>query len=417
MRPDTNGFAKKYQHPLLVAAASVPAAVLLTAALCPEALGRVWVLPALFVPLAWLCLLLPGQRRVAGAVVGTLALVGCAVALLPIMAAPFLLLLPLLYGAALFLLLPVAAWPTGQELPPYIAAGGLAAHLLAHLASGYADRTGSGLYRPAQLLLTVTFAAFLVLALLALNRASLRRASQERVQVPGRMRRQNTALTLGLLLLAAGVALLPQVAAFLKRVWQLLWQGVAAAAAWLAALLRTDGAGSGGAGEALTAIDLTGETVNRPGFLEALLQKLLGIVAVLAVLALAGFLLTKLFRLLRRVVAWLRQRLAGFGSAATKDYVDEITDTREDAVYSPSSLVKRVKEQLYRADESRMTPAQRVRYRYLRLRLRHREWGTAATARDTLPPTAAQLYERARYGAGSLTGEEAQQFQQDTHRL
>lgn len=413
MKPDTNGFAKKYQHPLLVAAASVPAAVLLTAALCPEALGRVWALPVLFVPLAWLCLLLPGQRRMAGAVVGALALMGCAVALLPIGAAPFLLLLPLLYGAALFLLLPVAAWPTGQELPPYIAMGGLAAHLLAHLASGYADRTGSGLYRPAQLLLTVSFAAFLVLALLALNRASLRRASQERVQVPGRMRRQNTALTLGLLLLAAGVALLPQVAAFLKRVWQLLWQGVAAAAAFL----RNDGVGSGGAGEALTAIDLTGETVNRPCFLEALLQKLLGIVAVLAVLALAGFLLTKLFRLLRRVVAWLRQRLAGFGSAATKDYVDEITDTREDAVYSPSSLVKRVKEQLYRADESRMTPAQRVRYRYLRLRLRHREWGTAATARDTLPPTAAQLYERARYGAGSLTGEEAQQFQQDTHRL
>lgn len=411
-----NGFGAKYQHPMLLAAASAPLAVLLAAALHPASLKGLPVLPMVWVVLCWSCLLMPGRWRMPAAVASVLALAGIALVVLPIREAWALLLLPAGYGALLFALLPVAGWTREQELPPYCVAAGGAAHLLLHLAAGYAARMGSGLYKPAEGFRMVAFVAFVVLALLALNRASLWRAAQERVTVPVRMRRQNVALTLGLLALALLLAALPAIGALLKELWLALWRSMAAAAAWIASLLQTGGAGLGG-GEASLPGGFEGGAAAEPGLLEQIIEKLLGAIAVVAVAALAVFIGRKLLRLLRRLFAWLRQRFSRYGNAAVKDYVDEVTDTRDGAAYEPSGLMRRMRETMYRRDESRMTPAQRVRYRYLRLRLKHGEWKAADTARDTLPPAAAQLYERVRYGAQPLTGEEAQQFRQDTQKL
>ncbi len=417
MKLKMNGFSVKAQHPLLLAAATAPLAIFLTAAIHPPALKGLPVLPLACVAFCWLCLLLPGRWRVSAAAASALALSALAVVVLPVREAWALLLLPAAYSVLLFLFLPVAAWPRERELPPYFAVGGAVAHLLLHLAAGYSARTGSALYEPAAGFRLVSFLLYVVLALLALNRSSLSRAAQDRVQVPQRMRRQNIALTLGLLMLALVLAALPAIGAFLQRLWNALWRAVGAAAAWIAALLRTDTAGSGGGGGAPLPGGFENVAPAEPSLLEQIIEKLLGVIAVAAVAALVLFLAQRLYRLLRRLFGWLRQRFARFGAAAVKDYVDEITDTRDGAAYEPTGLLRRVRERFYRQDESRMDPTQRVRYRYLRLRLRHGEWLPAATARETLPAAAAQLYERARYGAQPLTGQEAQQFQQETRQL
>jgi hypothetical protein len=121
--------------------------------------------------------------------------------------------------------------------------------------------------------------------------------------------------------------------------------------------------------------------------------------------------------LLRRLFGLLWQKLSRYGNAAVKDYEDEVTDTRDDGEYRSTGLMQRLRTRLARADESRMTPAQRVRYRYLRLRNRHSDWLPAHTARETLPPEAACLYERARYGGQALSDAEAEQFREETRRL
>lgn len=418
MKLNTADFRRKCQHPLLLAAASVPLAVLYAAYVLPgEIPGMLLCFPAVYTLLAWVCLLVPGRWRLAAALLGTIALGGLAAAVLPITKAWALVLLPVAYAAMLFAVLPVAGWPAKAELSAVWYGAGIAVYVLAQLIFDHARRSGSQLYEPIRLPVLCSFLLFVVLVVLAANRSSLENASQSRVQVPVRMRRQNLLLTLGLLALALLVAALPAIGAFLARAWELFVNGITAAAAFLTGLLARETPEGGGGGGADLVAGVSAMEVREPALWMVILDQIFCAFALLVALVLLYFLLRKLARKLRVLFGQLLQRLAQFGSAASRDYEDEITDTRDGAQYERTPLGKRIREAFARTDESKLSPAERVRWRYRRLRRRHTDWEPASTARETLPGEAAQLYERARYGAQTLTEAEAERFRSETRKL
>ena len=416
MKKSVKGLFHKVQHLLLMVSATLPAAVWLVLQLCPDRFSCLPVFPAACVLLGFFGLLLPGTWRIPLGVGGTAALAALALWLLPVGQNFALLLLPAGYGVLLFLMLPVSGWPQHREPAPQWAAVGIGAHLLLQLMAGAAQRSGSALYQPAEPLRIGSFLLFLLLTLLSFNRANLGKAAQNRVQIPRQMRRRNAALTISLMALALLVAALPAIGKALSKLWDMLWKAIASAAAFLASLLSAGDGGSGGDGGVLNAALPVGETAE-PGLFQLILEKVLGIIAIVALAVLLGWIGWRLWKVLRRLFGLLRQKLSSYGNAAAKDYEDEVTDTRDDGEYRSTGLMRRLRTRLTRADESRMTPAQRVRYRYLRLRDRHSDWLPAHTARETLPPEAACLYERARYGGQSLSDAEAEQFREKTRRL
>lgn len=411
-----SSFLRKLQHLLLIAAGAYPLAVLATCHAAPEAVGILPVFSLLFLSFGTAGLLLPGRFRTLAAVLGAASMVAAAVFLLPVGQEKLLILLPLGYAALLITALPLAGKPLDAELHPAWPVGGLLAHMLLQILVDHAKRQGSARYAQAAVPLMMAFLLFAALVLLTLNRASLRQASQSRVTVPVRMRRQNILLTMVLLTVSVLVASLPAIAAFLRNLWDGMIRCIASAAGWLSSLLST-GSGGGGGGGGDMAPMFEAQEAAEPGLVQVIIEKVMYVLAVIAAAALVIWIGRRLWQKLRQGLRWLRSYLAQFSSAASKDYEDEITDTRNDSEYENSGLLKQLRRRLSGSDRGDLTPARQVRRRYLRLRMKHEEWSVASTARETLPTEAARLYERVRYGHEELTAEEAGRFSEDTRKL
>ena len=137
--------------------------------------------------------------------------------------------------------------------------------------------------------------------------------------------------------------------------------------------------------------------------------KVLAILFVIAALLLL-FLLRQTLRLLIALIRKITSRLSMYMSTASQDYVDEITDTREEGGEASGSLLSRLRRSLSRVNEKNLTPAQRIRYRYRLLLRRHPDWPQSHTARENLPPESASLYEAARYSGQEITEQDAETF-------
>lgn len=400
------GFYHKAQHPLLIAAGFAPVFVLLVAGISPDWIRLLPFFGMAYVAMAWLCIPLPGGWRIPCAAVESLLLFSGSLLMLPGKTDWLLLLVLAGYAVLLFAALPVGGWPAERELPPFFGVAGIVLHLLAQLFSDAARGY-----------LLLSFLIFATLLLLSLNRSSLKSAAQSRVKVPLHMRRQNTLLTLGLLGISTALAALPAIGAFLRRIWTGLVQAVKNISAFLSSLLASQEAASGGGGgEAFLAMPGAEEAVE-PGLFQKVVEVIIGIAAVLALAALLIWIGRKLLRKLRKLLDWFWQNLNRFSGAASRDYVDEITDTRDDAQYQRTGFLKRIQRRLSHVDEQKLPPAQRLRYNYLRLLIKHNEWTDASTARENLPVDMAQLYEKARYSGSVVTHEEAERFCQGTQRI
>ena len=399
-------FLRKVQHPLMMATGTLPVLLLLLIRFSPTDTSKLSILLLLYTVLAWLCILLPGRWRIPCAIAGCGLLFIAAFFLMPIRQQGFLLAVPVVYSSLLVCALPIGGWPKEKELPPFWIASGIVLHLLAQIFTK-SDR----------LILIVSFLLFAAMALLSLNRSSLNMAAQARVSVPVQMRQRNTLLTLGLLVLSVLVASMPAIAGFLQRCWNGLLTGIKSILDFIASLLSRQNGGAGG-GESSGFIAMTGEEeILAPSLFQRMVEIVVSIVAVFALLALLVWLGRKLFRRISQLLGWLWRRLNQLSTAAVKDYEDEITDTRDDAQYQRTSIIKQMRMRLARMDESRMSPAERIRYRYLRLRMKHREWSEASTARENLSKEAAQLYEQVRYGNIASTDEDARHFIDDIQHI
>lgn len=413
MKLNTTDFGRKLQHPLLLALGSVPLALIIVLNFAPDRWTRAWCFPAAFVLLAWGCILIPGRKRLAAGVVSA-ALVALQIFILPPRGQIGLLLLAAMNILLLFVSLPIGGWPRHQELNVGWHVGGVLTHVLLQFLINGSKLMGDGIHDPAQTPLLVNFLCYAVLVLLAMNRSSLEAAAQSRRQVPVLMRRQNVIITVALLAVGVGVAAIPAVGRLLSAAWE----GLMRLIVWLVEMLmrlypQADSAagGDGGMGD----MGLGFGEAAPPSALAVLLEKVIGVAAVIVIIIAVILLIRVGWKKLRRLLRYLWQRLSQYGMAASEDYEDEITSTRDEEGVQRESVFSRLR-RMAPQDEKDLTPAQRVRSRYRRLKQRRR-WSEAATARETLPAEAANLYERARYSGQEITETEAESFREGTKKL
>jgi len=150
-----------------------------------------------------------------------------------------------------------------------------------------------------------------------------------------------------------------------------------------------------------------------PSPLMQLLEKIAYAVTLVIAAVLLYWALRVLYKKLKILLKYLWGRLNEYAASASEDYEDEVTDTREDGERERVNLLDRLKKRMAFVDEKKLTPVQRIRYRYLRLMYKHEDWHPGHTARETLPEDAAKLYERARYSEHPVTEADAEKFASD----
>ena len=414
MKLNTAGFLRRCQHPLLLALGCQPLLWVLLCNLMYPLRFTGSLMLGLTVLLSWGCLLLPGKRRLPAGAAGALLLLAAGGFLLPLSEHLALLLVPALCIALLLGSLPFAGWSKERELPIGWHCACIGTHALMQLLLFGAERTGNTTYNGLQTPLVVSFLCCAVLTLLGMNRASLRAAAQSRSKVPLLMRRQNLVMTIAGLVLGVLIAAIPAIAKALNALWDGLLQGLAYLVGLLM-LLMPEGTVAGGGAPATESGAGLGETVAPSAFAQ-MLEKVLMMIALAAAVVCVSLLLYFLGKRLWRLFRHLWAKTLRYGSAASADYEDEITDTRAASNMEQSSLLTHLR-RFVPEDERSMTPAQRVRSRYRRMKRRHADWPKASTARETLPREAAVLYEQARYSGQPLTAGDAEQFRKETKGL
>lgn len=409
-------FFRKSQFSLMFALGTLPLAVLILHGFNLDCLSILWMFPASYVLLAWLCLLLPGKVRLPAALAGSAGLITLGIRVLPVSQQLLVLLLPLLYAVLLLHGLQISGWSREDE----IHAGWLAAfavfHVIGQIMISINQRSGiCPIFAAAAPALIGSFIACIALAMLSLNRSTMLNASMGRQRVPVGMRRRNMMFSMLILLLILLIAALPEVARALNAACDYIF----AAVRWLILLISRlmSSSSSSGGGEAEPDMsDLGGEAAETSLF-ALIMEKVVFVIAALAIVALAVFVIIKLVQKLKILVKYLAQRLAHFAQTASEDFEDEVTDTRDEGEKEHISLMDNLRRRIARVDEKKLTPAQRVRYRYLRLMMKHPEWHACQTARETLPTDAANLYERVRYNDEEISADTAEDFAQKLKSL
>lgn len=410
-------FMRKFQFPLMLACASMPVPVMLLANMAPQALTHCFILPAAYVLMAWVCILVPGKLRLAVGCVGCAALMLVGAACLPLKESALITVLPVGYAALLFYSLQFGAWTRDTEMAFGAYVAGVLLHALAQLLVQASYRTGEAQYAPAEGVLLGSFLVFLLLMLISLNRSSMNCASMGRQRIPARMRRRNQVLTLAFFALVLFVAAMPRIAALIEAGWNGVLGAVAALVQFLFSLFPAqekiestvlDGGNTGM--ESLGAME-------EPGLLAQIVEKIAMALGALIGVALLVLAIWFLLRQLRKLLRWIWAMLSRFASAVSEDFEDEITDTREGGHVRRSPALAGLWKHLPLADETRMTPTQKIRYRYRRLLRRHPDWHEGRTARENLPQAAAQLYEQARYSGRTLDAQAAERFCEEIRDL
>lgn len=409
MKLNWTDFRRKCQFPLMLALAGVPVLAFLSAKTAPDSLSLLWLIPAAYVLLAWLCLVIPGKKRLIAGAAGFIALMALGAAVLPLKESMLLLLGPLAYGVVLLWGLKISGWRHDQEMPVGWYMGGLVTYGFLQIMINAAHRMNDTVYTPVETPVMLCFLAYLALMLLSLNRSSMDAASMGRQRIPVHMRRRNVALTMGFLVLVVLAAAAPAVIEAVETAWEWLLQGIRWLGALLTSLLPEATSGSGGAGGG--GMDMSGfGEVPEQTLLSKIPEKIAYAMAAIAAVVLLCLALRFLYGKLKVLLKYLWGRLTEYASSASEDYEDEVTDTREDGERERVNILDRLKKRMALVDEKKLTPAQRIRYRYLRLMYKHEDWHAGQTARETLPEDAAALYERARYSDHPVTEADAEKF-------
>lgn len=402
-------FPRKCQFPFLLACAVFPAAVVMVHSFAPSMLDKLWYFPAAYVLLAQLCLVLKGKIRLIAGIAGAAAQIVLGVRTLPLQESVGTMLIPLLYAIVLLQGLRMGGWSRETEMHPTWLAIGLVLHIFGQIMVNVARRTGDKpVYIACAPALMAAFILFILLFLLSMNRGAMNGASMGRQRVPQRMKRRNTIFTVLLLCAALFFASLPEIVRAVDTAWQWFLHAILAFIRWLSQFMPQSspgGSGNGGPGD-LGGLGEAGE----PSLLAVIMEKIMLVIAVLALAALTVFVAYKLYRKLKLLLKYLAQRLSLFAQSSTEDFEDEITDTRDEGEQERTGMLESLLRRFQRVDERKLSPTERIRYRYLRLLLRHPEWRSSQTARETIPEEAAALYERARYSGEAASQSDAEDF-------
>ena len=410
MRLNWTDFGRKWQLPWLMAFGTLPVGLIC----CANEMDGGWkgaaVLAAMYGVLATLCLPVRGRMRLAAGAVGAAALLGTGMAPLHMYGHGSAMLIPAMYAALLLLSLPIGGWERNRELPAAAGAVGLVIYVAAQVLVNVDEQQ---IYpNEIRVLLALGFVGFAALMLLWMNRSSLNDAMNGRGAVPTAMRRKNVLMTMGMLAVVLAISAMPAMVRAVRRLWDALMMCIGTLLHWLGMLMAVEQTGGGMEGGGMSGFPAA-ETAE-PGWLAVIMQKVFTALAAILVAAAVVFALRVLWRKLKKLAALLAQLLREYVAVATEDYEDEVADTREDGERSRAAGWRRPS--MRRADERRMSPAERIRYRYRLLQARHAEWTTSSTARENLPDETASIYERARYSGQDVTAQDAERFAEQTRR-
>lgn len=402
-------FIRKSQFPILLALGTYPLTAVLLMFIAPELLHYGWLFPGAYAALSIVMLVLPGKPRILLCVCGALLLTLPCGLLLQGKGQDVTLLIGGLYAALLFWSLYLPGWESQTELP----AGWLCSCFAIGLIGCFFARFGVD-FEPAAWGIRFSFLGFVLLAMLSLNRGSLNLAVGDTRSFTASMRRKNLLLTVGMFGIALALAAIP---------W--LYDLLAAGFGWIVRLISTlqnvltrpeetteqtlvETTMTSPSVEDWWDVLLEGKETQRASEQTLTIMTAVVLVVVIPALSFALYRLGKwLVKKIHRLIVLIEQA----ANTQQVDFVDEITDTRED------SRRERVREKKHRNPMPwlrNMTPAERIRYRYRRLRTKHPEWKDYETARENLPEEVAELYERARYSDHPVTVGDADRFQNET---
>lgn len=405
-------FIRKCQFPILLALGTYPAVAVVLAFLAPGLLDRAWVLPGVYAALAVMLLLLRGKPAVVLGIGGALLMLLPCGLYLKGMERNISLLLAGAYGALLLWSMRISGWDARKEMPAGWLAGCFAIGLTGCFVAWFEVRL-----MPVAGWIRGSFSGFVLLAMLSLNRGSLNLASGTGRGFTATMRRKNLLLTLGMFGVALLIALIPSLFDLMSAIFAWLARLIAMLRQLLAALMPAE-----------TTVETTTEATTVPpssveAWMDVVLEDknvhrnpeainfMMTAVVLVVLIPTAVFVLYRLVRLLVKGLRRLTELIENAASVVNEDFVDEITDIREET--RPARAEKKKTERPVRR-LGKLTPEERIRHRYRQLLGKHPEWTDHTTARENLQEEAARLYERARYSEHPVTDRDAEQFQNHT---
>lgn len=398
-------FFRKVQFPLMIAMGTYSVGACISAYFAPELLQYIWLFPGVYFLFAAVGLLLPGKLRIMLSALGAAALLWPVVQYTQGNARMLGLVLGVCYSALTLWSMSMGGWEQEKEIP-----GGWLGACLVILLIGSFFATFEQRMQHLLPWIKVMLFAFVLLAMLSLNRRSRTLASGGRQTYSASMRSKNTLLTLGMFAIALGIALIPSLFDLLEAIYE--W--IAGLIAKLVEMIPEE--------TEPTTTPPTTESYSGPG-MEGLFDKvkpqntplrvyiIMAVVAIGVMIPLVFFAARKLYRIVRDAIRKLYHTVTD-GVTLDADFQDEITDTRADGQSAYSR--KKREPGKPKPDIRRMTPVQRVRYQYKLVAKRHPHWGEQTTARENLTEEAAQIYEKARYSDHAVTAEDVERFNQQT---
>lgn len=406
-------FLRKSQIVLLLAFGTYPLGVCATAFMAPQLVNFVWLFPLCYVVLGVLTLVLPAKLRVAVGICGALAMVAACLLRLQSAERSAAVVIALIYGGLLLWGLQLPGWDQSKELGAGWMGSCMAIVVVGYFIASFEDRVAV-----ATLGIKLSLFAFAFLAMLSMNRGSLNLASGASRGFTAAMRRKNLLLTVGMFGIALLVAVIPSLFGLVKAIFNgILWL-----IQWLRemlALMMPPETTVETTTEATTMAPSTYEDwmgvvlEEKDFFRNNQATNIMMTAIVLVVIVPFGIAaIYKLSKLLVKGVRRLAELIDHAANIQTEDFVDEITDTRDDVSEAVNEEKKKPRQ--FAPALGKMTPNQKIRYRYRKLMEKHPEWEASNTARENLPEEAAELYERARYSDHSVTETDADIFQKET---
>lgn len=392
---------RKYQFPLMLALLLYPICALGLGYADMNLLKWRWVLPGLFLVFSCLAMPIPGKFRLGLGVAGAAALVMLGGYLAGRGMNWKVWLLGIGSAAALLWSMKIGGWKNDREIDVFWIIGGLASQLAVRVIMIAMENTRGLTLDGIVWELNLAFFAFVILAMISMNRSALNSASLGRTAASRSMRRKNILLILAVFAISLLVSLLP---IFLTAAQ---WAAVnfGKAVMWFTSLFGGD-APAELPPDAPSPAPEGGEKMEFSPFV-LFAGKVIALVFVV-------FIAFQLFRALREVVKGIMDRLSSFTSDAGEDFVDEVSDIREEEDHQVRTR------RLFRFEErdpDGLAPVQQVRRQYRRLLRAHRDWGDARTARENIPDDLARIYEQARYSGSDVTEAQASAFRAGTKNL
>lgn len=417
MKLNTTDLWRKWQYALLVLTAIGPIGPSLYCYLIPQAWAMSWVFPALCLILGCFGMLLEKKLRKLYGYIGFVLLAAGALLLLPLTDRHFgytLFAVPVIYGFALLVILPMADLDRNKEPHAAVFAVGVGLYLFWQVFYRIRITSNDPTMAPAEPGILICFLIFLVLTLFSRNRSALAFASMGRFSTPPVMQRVNTLLTLVFLIAALLLGAVPFIGRILAAPIVWAFQGLGTLLG-LFLMLKPSG-------QAPAATEFPEESPSQGSFTEnvypnegtALPETVMHIFAVLFILVFAYFLVRILVMLFKFLIRTLSAMIRGSEASGTEAYHDEVSDVRDViTALTPEKKARR----LTPAQKKQLSPSQQIRHRYRLLKRRHPRWQASDTVRSQLPEEAAILYERTRYGQKNATTQEAAAFESKTKGL